>query len=92
MKLQIRQHQQQNRFIEGCAQPKNDYDCADIPLKRHLLFPAKMNQVKEAKQMASKQKKRHEDKLILSKFFGKNIVKGTFDQVQDISQAIEYHK
>ena len=51
-----------------------------------------MNQVKEAKQMASKQKKRHEDKLILSKFFGKNIVKGTFDQVQDISQAIEYHK
>ena len=71
---------------------KSDNTFANISLKRHLLFLAKMNQVKEAKQMASKQKKRHEDKLILTKFFGKNIVKGTVDQAQDISQAIEYHK
>ena len=37
-------------------------------------------------------KNRYENKIILINFFGSHIIKGTIDQVQDIVQALEYHK
>ena len=42
------------------------------------------------KKKAMALKNRHENKIIVNKFFGSNVIKGTVDQVQDFLLAREY--
>ena len=49
-----------------------------------------MDKLKKLKNEAVKQKNYHENKLICSKYFFTNVIKGTLDQAQDFGQAMEY--
>ena len=50
----------------------------------------KMEKLKKVKNDLSKQKNYHENKLICSKYFATNVIKGTLDQAQDFELALEY--
>ena len=49
-----------------------------------------MEKLKKVKNDLSKQKNYHENKLICSKYFATNVIKGTLDQAQDFELALEY--
>ena len=49
-----------------------------------------MEKLKKVKNDLSKQKNYHENKLICSKYFATNVIKGTVDQAQDFELALEY--
>ena len=52
----------------------------------------KMGKFKKLKSQAKAQKDHKENKFIVGKFFFSNILKSSWDQAQDIEQALEYYQ
>ena len=53
---------------------------------------ADLDDFKKLKSQAKAQKDHKENKFIVGKFFFSNILKSSWDQAQDIEQALEYYQ